>query len=61
VPYGADNGGIGTSSYYQFDGNVITDAIKSAVQEAFDSMASGDLDPCQPTNLCYAGAEDMGT
>jgi basic membrane protein A len=61
VFYGADNDGIGVAPYYQFDGNVITDAIKSKVQEAFDGMASGSVDPCKPTNLCYAGKEDKGT
>jgi basic membrane protein A len=61
VPYGADNGGIGVSPYYQFDGNVITQEIKDAVTEAFDAMAAGDLDPCQPSNLCYAGEADPGT
>ena len=61
VFYGADNDGIGTSPYYQFDGNVITDEIKTAVTDAFDAMAAGDLDPCQPSNLCYAGTEDTGT
>jgi hypothetical protein len=24
-------------------------------------MAAGTLDPCQPSNLCYAGTEDTGT
>ncbi len=61
VFYGADNDGIGVSPYYQFDGNVITDDIKTAVTDAFDAMAAGDLDPCQPSNLCYAGTEDTGT
>ena len=61
VPYGADNDGIGVAPYYQFDGNVITEEIKTAVQEAFDSMAAGTLDPCQPSNKCYAGEADPGT
>ena len=61
VPYAADTGGIGVSPYYQFDGNVITQEIKDAVTEAFDAMAAGDLDPCQPSNLCYAGEADPGT
>ena len=61
VFYGADNDGIGLAPYYQFDGNVITDEIKSAVDGAFDQMASGDLDPCQPSGLCFAGEEDLGT
>lgn len=61
VFYGADNDGIGLAPYYQFDGNVITDEIKTAVNDAFERMASGDLDPCQPSGLCYAGEEDMGT
>ncbi len=61
VFYGADNDGIGLAPYYQFDGNVITDEIKTAVNDAFEQMASGALDPCQPSGLCYAGEEDMGT
>ncbi|MEP6468507.1 MAG: BMP family ABC transporter substrate-binding protein [Chloroflexota bacterium] len=66
VFYGADNEGIGVSPYYQFDGNVITDDIKTKVTEAFDAMGlpaddPGYLDPCQPSNLCYAGTEDPGT
>lgn len=61
VFYGADNDGIGLAPFYQFDGEVITDDIKAAVDEAFASMAAGDLDPCQPSNLCFAGQEDMGT
>lgn len=61
VFYGADNDGIGVGPYYQFDGTVITDAIKTAVQDAFDGMASGDVDPCKPSGLCYAGKEDKGT
>lgn len=61
VFYGADNDGVGVAPYYQFDGNVITDAIKTKVQQAFDGMGSGDIDPCKPSNLCYAGKEDKGT
>jgi basic membrane protein A and related proteins len=61
VFYGADNDGIGLSPFYQFDGNVITDEIKTAVEDAFNQMASGDLDPCQPSGLCFAGSEDPGT
>ena len=61
VFYGADNDGIGLAPYYQFDGNVITDEIKTAVDGAFDRMASGDLDPCQPSGLCFAGEADPGT
>ncbi|HEY8179619.1 MAG TPA: BMP family ABC transporter substrate-binding protein, partial [Candidatus Limnocylindria bacterium] len=40
VFYGADNDGIGVAPYYQFDGNVITSEIKTAVQDAFDAMAA---------------------
>jgi len=61
VFYGADNDGIGTAPYYQFDGNVITDEIKTAVTDAFNAMADGSLDPCQPSGLCYAGEADPGT
>jgi basic membrane protein A len=61
VFYGADNDGIGVAPYYQFDGNVVTDAIKAKVKEAFDGMASKTVDPCKPSGLCYAGKEDKGT
>ncbi len=64
VFYGADNEGIGLAPFYQFDGEVITDDIKSAVDDAFGRMASGDLDPClnaEGTSTCYAGQEDTGT
>jgi basic membrane protein A len=61
VFYGADNDGIGLAPFYQYDGNVITDEIKTAVEDAFDAMAAGDLDPCQPSNLCFAGEADTGT
>jgi basic membrane protein A len=60
VFYGADNGGIGLAPYYQFS-DLVTDDIQAAIDEAFDGMASGDLDPCQPSGLCYAGEEDLGT
>jgi basic membrane protein A and related proteins len=64
VFYGAANDGIGLAPFYQFDGDPITAEIKTAVEEAFDSMASGDLDPCMNADgesTCYAGAEDTGT
>jgi basic membrane protein A and related proteins len=61
VFYGADNNGIGVAPYYQFDGNVITQEIKDAVTTAFDEMAAGTLDPCEPSGLCYAGEADPGT
>jgi basic membrane protein A and related proteins len=61
VFYGADNDGIGVAPYYQFDGNVITDEIKTAVTEAFDAMAADTLNPCEPSGLCYAGEADPGT
>ena len=60
VPYGADNDGIGLSPFYQFE-DLITDEIQTAVDEAFAGMADGSLDPCQPSNLCYAGEADPGT
>lgn len=64
VFYGADNDGIGLAPFYQFDGDPITAEIKTAVEEAFDSMAAGELDPCMNadgTSTCYAGVEDTGT
>jgi basic membrane protein A and related proteins len=60
VFYGADNDGIGLAPYYQFS-DLVTDDTQAAIDDAFDGMASGDLDPCQPSGLCYAGEEDLGT
>jgi basic membrane protein A len=60
VFYGADNGGIGLAPFYQFDDLIDAD-IQSAIDDAFSQMASGDLDPCQPSGLCYAGEADPGT
>jgi basic membrane protein A len=57
---GAAEGMIGLSPSYQFS-DLISDDIQAAVDDAFDQMASGDLDPCQPSGLCYAGEEDLGT
>jgi basic membrane protein A and related proteins len=60
VFYGADNDGIGLAPYYQFS-DLVTEEIQTAIDDAFNGMASGDVDPCQPSNLCYAGEEDLGT
>ncbi len=60
VFYGADNDGIGLAPYYQF-ADLVTEDIQAAIDDAFDGMASGDVDPCQPSGLCYAGEEDLGT
>jgi basic membrane protein A and related proteins len=60
VFYGADNGGIGLAPFYQFEDLVDADT-QSAIDDAFSQMASGDLDPCQPSGLCYAGEADSGT
>ena len=60
VSYGADNGGIGLSPFYQFDDLIDAD-IQGAIDEAFEGMAAGDVDPCMPSGLCYAGEADTGT
>ncbi len=60
VPYGADNDGIGLSPFYQF-ADLIDADTQAAIDEAFAGMAAGDLDPCQPSGLCYAGESDSGT
>jgi basic membrane protein A and related proteins len=62
VFYGANNDGIGLAPYYQFDSVVPADA-KTKVTDAFDGMAADPptVDPCQPSNKCYAGTEDTGT
>jgi basic membrane protein A and related proteins len=60
VPYGADNDGIGLSPFYQF-ADLIDADTQAAIDDAFAAMADGSLDPCQPSNLCYAGTADPGT
>ncbi|HEV7199303.1 MAG TPA: BMP family ABC transporter substrate-binding protein [Candidatus Limnocylindria bacterium] len=60
VFYGADNNGIGLAPYYQFS-DLVTDDIQAAIDDAFDAMASGDLNPCGDPSTCYAGEEDPGT
>lgn len=60
VFYGADNDGIGLAPFYQF-ADLIDADTQSAIDEALAGMASGDLDPCQPSGLCYAGEADPGT
>lgn len=60
VSYDASNEGVGLAPFYQFE-DLITDDIQSAIDEAFDGMADGSLDPCQPSGLCYAGEADPGT
>lgn len=60
VFYGAENEGIGLAPFYQFQ-DLITDEIQGLIDDAFAQMASGDLDPCQPSGLCYAGEADTGT
>jgi basic membrane protein A len=60
VFYGADNDGIGLAPYYQFS-DLVTEDTQAAIDDAFDAMASGDLDPCGDPSTCYAGDEDLGT
>jgi basic membrane protein A len=60
VFYGADNDGVGLAPYYQF-ADLIDDETQGLIDDAFAQMASGDLDPCQPSGLCYAGEADRGT
>ena len=60
VSYGAHNDGIALSPFYQFEDLIDADT-QAAIDDAFDAMAAGDLDPCQPTGLCYAGEADPGT
>lgn len=60
VFYGADNDGIGLSPFYQF-ADLIDADTQAAIDAAFDGMAAGSVDPCQPSGLCYAGTADPGT
>jgi basic membrane protein A len=60
VFYDASNDGIGLAPFYQFS-DLITSDIQTAIDDAFSGMADGSVDPCQPSGLCYAGEEDLGT
>jgi basic membrane protein A len=60
VFYGADNEGIGLAPFYQF-ADLIDADTQTTIDDALAQMGSGDLDPCQPTGLCYAGEADTGT
>ncbi len=60
VFYGADNEGIGLSPFYQF-ADLIDADTQSAIDDALSQMASGDLDPCLPSDLCFSGDPDTGT
>ena len=60
VPYDASNEGIGLSPYYQF-ADLIDSETQAAIDDAFSQMAAGELDPCMPSGLCYAGEADPGT
>jgi len=60
VFYGADNEGIGLAPFYQF-ADLIDEETQGLIDDALAQMASGDLDPCQPSGLCYAGEADPGT
>ncbi|MEP7082114.1 MAG: BMP family ABC transporter substrate-binding protein [Chloroflexota bacterium] len=59
VFYGADNEGIGLAPFYQFE-DLIDAETQGLIDDAFEAMASGDLDPCEPSGLCYAGETDPG-
>jgi len=58
--YGAANDGIGLAPFYQFS-DLVTADIQTAIDDAFSGMADGTIDPCLPSDLCYAGEEDLGT
>lgn len=60
VSYDASNEGIGLSPFYQFEDLIDADT-QAAIDAAFDGMADGSVDPCQPSGLCYAGTADPGT
>jgi basic membrane lipoprotein Med (substrate-binding protein (PBP1-ABC) superfamily) len=65
---GAAEGMVGISPFYQF-GDLITEDIQAAIDDAFAGMADGTLNPCLPAhwesdtgdNCTFGGAEDLGT
>jgi len=59
VFYGADNDGIGLAPFYQFE-DLISSETQGLIDDAFEQMAAGDLDPCEPSGLCFAGEPDTG-
>ena len=52
----SDPPGIGLAPYHEFE-DLITDDIRSAVDEAFDAMAAGELDPCEGPGICTGEEE----
>ncbi|MEO6577579.1 MAG: BMP family ABC transporter substrate-binding protein [Candidatus Limnocylindria bacterium] len=60
VFYGADNDGIGLAPFYQFE-DLAEGELQGLIDDAYAQMANGDLDPCEPSGLCFAGDPDPGT
>ena len=48
----SDPPGIGLAPYHEFE-DLITDDIQQAVDDAFDAMAAGELDPCAGEGACF--------
>ena len=47
----SDPPGIGLAPYHEFE-DLITPEIQAAVDEAFEAMAAGELDPCEGPGVC---------
>lgn len=47
----SDPPGIGLAPYHD-NADLITDEIQAAVDEAFEAMAAGELDPCEGPGIC---------
>jgi basic membrane protein A len=50
----ADPPGVGISPFHDFE-DEIDPSVQEAVDEAFDAMAAGDLDPCEGDTACFGG------
>jgi basic membrane protein A len=48
----ASNDGIGLAPYHNFE-DLITDDIQAAIDEAFDGLADGSIDPCAGPGVCF--------
>jgi len=50
----ADPPGVGVSPFHDFE-DVLDPSVQEAVDEAFDALADGSIDPCEGSTPCFGG------
>lgn len=50
----ADPPGVGISPFHDFEGE-LDPSVQAAVDEAFDALADGSIDPCEGPEPCFGG------